>query len=87
MTVPPIIYFVVLGLFGGFARVLIWSKSWEEVKQYSSVRHIILGGIIGFLYQFLYSEHAFPNFVMSFVAGYMGTDFIEGLIEKFKKKE
>ena len=84
---PTIVYFIILGLLGGVARVLMWSKNWEEVKQYSSVRHMILGGIIGYLYQFLYSDYAFPNFVMTFVAGYMGADFIEGIIEKVRKKE
>jgi len=80
------VIFTVLGLLGGCAWVLNWAKGWEELKSFEATRRIILGGIIGFLYNFLHSDYSFPNSVMAFVAGYMGTDFIAGLLERFKKK-
>jgi len=84
--IETLVYFTVMGLLGGFAYCLVWAESWDQLFSFQYSKRIILGAIIGFVYNFLYSSHSFPNFVMSFVAGYMGTDFIAALIEKFKKK-
>jgi len=84
--IPPIVNFIVLGLLGGFTNVLLWSKTWQDFKSLESIRYIVLGAIIGYLYTFLHSDYNFPNFVMTFVAGYMGPDFIQGILERFKKR-
>lgn len=84
--VTTMIVFAVLGTLGAVAHVLIDASSWDDVKKFSSFKTILIGMIVGVLYLFLYSDHNFPNSVMTFVAGYMGTDFIEGLIDKMKKK-
>jgi len=81
-----LLYFTVMGLLGGVTYCLVWGESWEQIKTFKYSRRIFLGAIIGFLYNFLHSEYSFPNFVMSFVAGYMGTDFVIALIEKLRKK-
>lgn len=78
--------FIFMGLCGGFTFVLMKAEGWTDLKQFKMVRRILIGAVVGFLYFFLYSEHNFPNMVMSFVSGYMGTDFIESLIKKARKK-
>jgi len=80
-------YFTVMGFLGGLAYCFIWAESWNDVKSFKYSKRMILGAIIGFLYNFLHSEYNYPNFVMSFVAGYMGTDAIVGLIEKLVPKK
>jgi len=77
--------FVVLGFLGGCANVLLWAQSYADLKAFKSARQIAIGAIVGFVYSFLHTNYGFPDFVMSFVAGYMGTDFLQGLIERFKK--
>jgi len=86
MDAIQLVWFVVLGILGGVTNVIIGAESWEDLKKFSAFKRTIIGGIVGFLYRFLYSDYGFPNFVMTFVAGYMGTDFILAIIEKFKKK-
>lgn len=81
-----IVYFTVMGFLGGVAYCLTWAESWEQVKSFKYSKRMILGVIIGFLYNSLHSEYDFPNFVMAFVAGWMGTDFLLGIIEKLFKK-
>lgn len=80
-----LICFTIMGFLGGVTYSLLSAKSWEELKTFHYSRRMILGAIIGFLYNFLYSDYSFPNFIMSFVSGYMGTDFIAALIEKLRK--
>lgn len=80
-------HFSFMGLLGGITYILVWAKTWNDVKQFTSVKRMILGGIIGFVYFFLYSQRDFPNTIMSWVAGYMGTDFIEALIDRLMPKE
>jgi len=83
--IPQVMNFIVLGLLGGFANVLLWSKGWKDFTSLESCRYLVLGAIIGYLYTYLHSDYNFPNFVMTFVAGYMGPDFIQGILERFKK--
>lgn len=86
MIDATLIYFIVLGLIGGIAHVILDAENWEDLKHFSSFKKSVTGAICGFLYFFLYSEYDFPNTVMTFVAGYAGTDFIVGILEKVKKK-
>ena len=79
--------FIVLGLLGGFTHVFMDSKIWNDLLKFESVKQIIVGGISGGLYWMLYVDHGFPNFIMAFVVGYSGTDFIIKLIDKMTKKE
>ena len=78
-------WFVMLGLLGGVAYVIINSDSWGDLSTFASCKRYIVGAISGFLYQILYSDYNFPNSVMCFVAGYMGTTFIEGLTKRLQK--
>ena len=75
--------FIILGLLGGITYVFINSDSVDDLTKFDSVKRYVIGAISGFIYDILYSEYNFPNFIMCFVAGYMGTTFIEGLIDKF----
>lgn len=60
------------------------SNDWEDFTKYDAAKRILLGGIIGGVYFTLYSDHNFPNSAMTFVSGYMGTDFIEKLVQKLQ---
>jgi len=75
--------FIVSGLLGGLLYVLMWTKTTKELKDYNNIKRVFMGAIVGYVYFFLHSDYNFPNGVMAFVAGYMGTDFIEALMEKF----
>lgn len=77
-----LITFIFMGVLGGIVYVWINSKAWSDLVTFKAVRRYVLGGIIGILYNFLYSEWSFPNFIMCFVAGYGGTHFIDKLVEK-----
>jgi len=83
---PEPLSFTVLGFLGACAYVVMWSKDFEGLKTYASFRHMIVGAIVGYIYSILHSDYGFPDFIMCFVAGYMGPDFIEAIIEKMKPK-
>ena len=81
------LYFMFLGLLGGVTYVIVNSKSLADLTSFDSCKRYALGIIVGFLYDGLYSIYSFPNFIMCWVSGYMGITFIEGLIDRFTKKE
>lgn len=81
---PTFVNFIVLGLLGALVYVILWSKTYADLLSYSSFRHVIVGSVVGYVYSILYSDYGFPDFIMCFVAGYMGPDFIEALIEKMR---
>ena len=83
--IEQLIWFIFLGLLGGITSVLINSDNISDLKTFKAFKTYIIGGIVGFLYQFLYSDYSFPNSIMCFVAGYCGTDFIKKIIDKFNK--
>lgn len=80
------IYFAALGFLGALAYVFFWSKRVQDLYSFESIRHLVIGAIVGYVYSLLHSEYNFPNSVMAFVAGWMGVDFISSLIEKLKPK-
>lgn len=84
--VEQIVLFILLGLAGGVAYVFMHSDDWIDLTKFGAFKRIVIGGIVGGLYFMLYSEHDFPNTMMSFVSGYMGTDFIERLVKKGGKE-
>ena len=83
--VAEICWFIFLGLLGGVAYVFINSDGWGDLSTFASYKRYIIGALSGFLYQILYSDYNFPNSIMCFVSGYMGTTYIEGLTKRFKK--
>lgn len=76
------LYFMFMGFLGGASRGLIWSEKWSDIKKFKFCKYLLLGGISGFLYFFLYNNYNFPNFIMSFVSGYTGSDFIVGVSKR-----
>jgi len=85
--IVTVVTFVGLGTVGGIANTLIWAESWADLKKFSTFKTTVLGSVAGLLYYFLHTEYNFPNFIMSLVSGYFGKDFVQGIMEKFKKKE
>lgn len=80
-----IIWFIVLGVLGGVTYVIVNSEKWSDIGTFSAFKRYVIGGISGFLYSILYSDYSFPNSIMCFVSGYMGTTFIESLVKRFSK--
>jgi hypothetical protein len=83
--------FIFSGFLGGLLYILCWSKTPKDLRDFNNLKRLGVGAIIGYIYFFLHSDYNFPNSIMSLIAGYMGTDFIEALTERFspiiKKKE
>jgi hypothetical protein len=75
--------FIFSGFLGGLLYILCWSKTAKELKDYKNIKRLGIGAIIGYIYFFLHSDYNFPNSIMSLIAGYMGVDFIESLVERF----
>lgn len=82
-----VILFVVMGTIGGLAHVIVDAEKWEDIMKFSSFRDISVAAIVGFLYNYLHSDWGFPDGVMCFVSGYMGTDFLLGIIKKYQKSK
>ena len=80
-------WFMFLGLLGGVTHAIINSKKWSDLTSFTSGKRYAIGVISGFIYNILYSDYSFPNSIMCWIAGYMGISFIEGVIERFAKKE
>lgn len=74
-----------IGMVGGIAHLLVDAKDWGDVVKFPSLKTAILGAIVGGLYYLIRQEWNFPDGVMTFISGYMGVDFILGLIEQGKK--
>ena len=81
------LWFMFLGLLGGLTHVIINSDGWNDMTSFTSCKRYVIGIIVGFIYNILYSDYSFPNSIMGWVAGYTGIAFIEGLIDRFTKKE
>jgi len=77
---------IILGMVGGITNVVLWAESWADIKQFKSFKRIVTGAIVGFIYYFLVQNSGFPDLIMTYVAGYFGTDFLQGILEKFKPK-
>jgi len=86
MTPIQILHFVLLGLLGAVIYVLVWAKSFDDLKKFENIRHLILGPIIGYIYSILVNNYSYPDLIMTVVAGYFGADMIEALVTHFKPK-
>lgn len=85
-NIYEVIYFIGMGTFGALLYVIVNSKNWEDFSKFEYVKRMMLGPLVGFLYNCLYSEYNFPNTVMAIVAGYMGPHFTIGIIEFLKDR-
>jgi hypothetical protein len=77
--------FTILGAIGGLAYILVNTNSLEEALQYRYLKHIVLGGIAGLTYYFLYANYSFPDGMMAIVSGYASADFIPALARRLLK--
>ena len=82
-----LLWFIAMSVLGGLCFVLVSAKSWDDLKTFKSARHILISLIVGVLYHQLYSEHSFPNLVMSMVSGYWGPSFVQQIMERLKPKK
>jgi len=84
-TIDQLLHFVFMGFLGAFLYVLVWSKSAKDLASYESLRTLVVGSIVGYLYGLLHFNYGFPDLVMTSVAGYFGVDFVEAIMERFRK--
>jgi len=82
-----ILYFMLMGLIGGFLHVIINADGFDSLTTFSSLKRLILGPCSGFIYSLLYSEYNFPNSLMAIASGWLGTDFIIKIMLKFSPEE
>jgi len=80
-----LIAFIILGAIGGLAYILVNTNSLREALQYRYLKHIVLGGIAGLIYYFLYSNYSFPDGVMAIISGYASADFIPALARRLTR--
>jgi len=81
--------FVVNAVIGSLLNVLMWCKSWEELKGWEAVKTVLIGAIVGYIYWWGHQEHGFPDGLMSILVGYSSKDFIEWVMTRiiWKKPE
>jgi len=82
-TSLEIIWFIFLGLLGGFTYILVEkAEKLEDLIDFYAFKRYILGGIVGLIYHIGYSESSFPNSIMCFVSGYASVTFIQSIIKR-----
>jgi len=75
-----------MGFFGGLVHSLLIARTYREFRSFKSLKLLVIGAVVGFVYYFLHSDWTYPNTVMSFVSGYAGPAFIESLIARVRAK-
>jgi hypothetical protein len=70
----------VFGLLGGGVYALLWYRT--RAEWFEAVKRIILGTVVGILYQYT----GFPNELNTFTARYMAIDVLEFFITRYKEK-
>lgn len=70
-----------MSLLGAAAYRLAWCRSSSELLSYESARHMVTAAIVGVVYSQLHTNYNFPDSIMAFVAGWMGVDFLESIID------
>ena len=83
MVVNEVTYFVTMGVMGAIIYLFLKSEDWKDLVTFDAFKRLLLGAASGFIYQILYSEYNWPNSVMCIASGYLGTDFIVGVMNKF----
>jgi len=73
-----------MAFLGAVVYVLLEAKKWRDLMRFKSVRHIIIGIVVGYVYSILYTEYNYPNLIMCFVCGFFGTSFIESVVRRFR---
>jgi len=75
------LWYVLMGLLGGLGYVVFYSVT----EKHKIFRHLFLAGMSGYIYFFLHSEYAFPDTVMAIVVGWFAPDFIQAVMDKYRK--
>lgn len=81
--VLTVVWFCGNAVIGAIAYIYFNSVTERDKR----IRHIILAGIAGYIYFYLYSEHNYPNSFMAIVVGWFAPDLIEGIMKKYKEKK
>jgi len=86
MVIPEFLFFVLLGMLGGFTYILVEkAEDWGGLATFTAFKRYVLGAVVGYLYSIGYSAWSLPDGLMCFVSGYAGTTFIESLLHRYEK--
>lgn len=85
LTFWQTLHFIFMGFLGAVLYVLIWAKDYKDLKSFDSLKTLLVGVIVGYLYSLLYGNYNFPDCLMASVAGYFGVDFVEAIMERLRK--
>jgi len=80
-TVLTCLWYILMGLLGGLGYIVFYSVT----QRWKIFRHLFLAGMSGYVYFFLHSEYAFPDTVMAIVVGWFAPDFIQAVMNKYRK--
>ena len=80
-TILTCLWYIAMGLLGGLGYVVFYSVT----EKYKILRHLFLAGLSGYIYFFLHTEYAFPDTVMAIVVGWFAPDFIQAIMDKYRK--
>ena len=78
---PAFALFIVNALIGAVGFIYFYSIT--DKRQI--IRHLILAVIAGYVYFLLHTDYNFPNAVMTIIVGWFAPDFIQGIMEKYRK--
>jgi len=76
------LYFVLMALLGGVAFIFFESRSWEDLRRYRNVRHLVLAAVAGVIWFLYYPEWGFPAAITAFIFGWFAPSFFEGLMRR-----
>jgi len=82
-----VLYYVLVALVGGIMFIFFESRTWEDLRRYRNVRHLVLAAGAGFLWYLFHSEWGWPNAVVAFLAGWTGPTFIESMVKRLRPPE
>ncbi|MDH5440452.1 MAG: hypothetical protein OEY31_07595 [Candidatus Bathyarchaeota archaeon] len=78
---PVFALFIVNALIGSVGFIYFYSIT--DKKQI--IRHLILAVIAAYVYFLLHTDYNFPNAVMTIIVGWFAPDFIQSIMEKYRK--
>jgi len=82
LVIPTMLLFVLNAIIGAIAYIFFWSIKDRNVI----IRQLVLAGIAGYIYWYMYNTYTIPNSLISVVIGWFAPDFIEAVMEKYKPK-
>lgn len=78
--------FVFHGILGALLHVLVHAEKPSDLKEFTNIRNILVGGIAGYIYYVMHTSYNLPDSAVAIVFGYFARDLIEATFERIKDK-